>query len=86
MSWLVYPQDPLDRRLGGTQSQSGCRGKEKNSQPPPDSCISWDIQNSDSYQNNQMLYSRAGGPLPALQVAIDSQGQGHTLHIEHTIG
>jgi hypothetical protein len=26
---------PLDRRLGGPQSRSGCGGEEKNSQPPP---------------------------------------------------
>jgi hypothetical protein len=25
----------MDRRLGGPQSQSGCGGKEKNSQPLP---------------------------------------------------
>jgi hypothetical protein len=36
--WLLYsqgknPRYPLDRRLGGLQSQSGCNGKEKNSQP-----------------------------------------------------
>jgi hypothetical protein len=29
------PWDPLDRRLGGPQSRSGCGGEEKNSQPPP---------------------------------------------------
>jgi hypothetical protein len=29
------PSYPLDRRLGGTQSQSGCSGEEKNSQSPP---------------------------------------------------
>jgi hypothetical protein len=29
------PQYPLDRRLGGLQSRSGCGGEEKNSQPPP---------------------------------------------------
>jgi len=28
------PWYPLDRRLGGPQSQSGHGGKEKNSQPP----------------------------------------------------
>jgi len=27
------PQFPLDRRLGGPQSWSGCGGEEKNSQP-----------------------------------------------------
>jgi hypothetical protein len=37
---LLYPQGkslwyPLDRRLGGPQSRSGCGGEEKNSQPPP---------------------------------------------------
>jgi hypothetical protein len=37
---LLYPQGkcpryPLDRRLGGPQSQSGCGGKEKISQPLP---------------------------------------------------
>jgi hypothetical protein len=37
---LFYPQGkspwyPLDRRLGGPQSQSGCNGEEKNSQPLP---------------------------------------------------
>jgi hypothetical protein len=36
----LYPQGkspwyPLDRRLGGPQSHSGCGGEEKNSQPPP---------------------------------------------------
>jgi hypothetical protein len=36
----LYPQGkspwyPLDRRLGGPQSQSGCGGEEKNSQPLP---------------------------------------------------
>jgi hypothetical protein len=35
-----YPQRkspwyPLDRRLGGPQSRSGCGGEEKNSQPLP---------------------------------------------------
>jgi hypothetical protein len=30
------PWYPLDRRLGGSQSQSGCSGKEKNSQPLPE--------------------------------------------------
>jgi hypothetical protein len=29
------PRYPLDRRLGGPQSSSGCGGKEKNSQPLP---------------------------------------------------
>jgi hypothetical protein len=29
------PWYPLDRRLGGPQSRSGCCGEEKNSQPPP---------------------------------------------------
>jgi hypothetical protein len=29
------PQYPLDRRLGGPQSRSGCSSEEKNSQPPP---------------------------------------------------
>jgi hypothetical protein len=38
MPWLLYPQGkspwyPLDRRLGGPQSQSGHSGEEKNSQP-----------------------------------------------------
>jgi hypothetical protein len=38
--WPLYPQRrspwyPLDRRLGGPQSCSGCGGEEKNSQPPP---------------------------------------------------
>jgi hypothetical protein len=28
-------KEPLDRRLGGTQSRSGRGGEEKNSQPPP---------------------------------------------------
>jgi hypothetical protein len=36
-SWPLYPQGkspryPLDRRLGGPQSRSGCGGEEKNSQ------------------------------------------------------
>jgi len=40
MPWLLYPHGkspwyPLDRRLGGTQSCSGCGGEEKNSQPTP---------------------------------------------------
>jgi len=35
MPWLLYPQGkcpsyPLDRRLGGPQSHSGCSGEEKN--------------------------------------------------------
>jgi hypothetical protein len=35
----LYPQGknpwyPLDRRLGGPQSRSGCGGEEKDSQPP----------------------------------------------------
>jgi len=35
MPWLLYSQErsphyPLDRRLGGPQSQSGCSGEEKN--------------------------------------------------------
>jgi hypothetical protein len=29
------PLYPLDRRLGGSQSRSGCGGEEKNFQPPP---------------------------------------------------
>jgi hypothetical protein len=29
------PWYPLDRRLGGPQSRTGCGGEEKNSQPPP---------------------------------------------------
>jgi hypothetical protein len=29
------PRYPLDRRLGGPRSRSGCSGEEKNSQPPP---------------------------------------------------
>jgi hypothetical protein len=29
------PWYPLDRRLGGPQSRSGCGGEEKNSQPLP---------------------------------------------------
>jgi len=29
------PWYPIDRRLGGPQSHSGCGGEEKNSQPPP---------------------------------------------------
>jgi len=29
------PLIPLDRRLGGPQSRSGCGVEEKNSQPPP---------------------------------------------------
>jgi hypothetical protein len=38
--WTFYTQGknpwyPLDRRLGGPQSQSGCGGEEKNSQPLP---------------------------------------------------
>jgi hypothetical protein len=38
MPQLLYPQGknpryPLDRKLGGLQSQSGCSGEEKNSQP-----------------------------------------------------
>jgi hypothetical protein len=38
MHWLLYPQVkslwyPLDRRLGGLQSWSGCSDEEKNSQP-----------------------------------------------------
>jgi hypothetical protein len=37
---LLYPQGkstwyPLDRRMGGSQSRSGCGGEEKNSQPLP---------------------------------------------------
>jgi hypothetical protein len=40
MPWQLYPQGkspryPLDRRLGGPQSCSGCSGEEKNSQAPP---------------------------------------------------
>jgi hypothetical protein len=40
MLWLLYPKGnspwyPLDRRLGGPQSQSGRGGEEKNSQPLP---------------------------------------------------
>jgi hypothetical protein len=40
MPWLLYPLGKctwyqLDRKLGGTQSQSGCGGEEKNSQPLP---------------------------------------------------
>jgi hypothetical protein len=36
--WPLYSQGkspwyPLDRRLGGPQSQSGCSGEEKNFQP-----------------------------------------------------
>jgi hypothetical protein len=31
---MVYPQDPLDRRLGGPQSQSGQHGEEKILDPP----------------------------------------------------
>jgi hypothetical protein len=39
MPWLLYlqgkcPWYPLDRRLGGSQSQSGHGGEEKNFQPP----------------------------------------------------
>jgi hypothetical protein len=30
------PSYPLDRRLGGPQSRSGCGSEEKNSQPPPE--------------------------------------------------
>jgi len=38
--WQLYPHGkspryPLDRRLGGPQSCSGCSGEEKNSQPLP---------------------------------------------------
>jgi len=38
MPWPLYPQGkipqyPLDRRLGGPQSLSGCGGEVKNSQP-----------------------------------------------------
>jgi hypothetical protein len=38
MAQLLYPQGkspwyPVDRRLDGPQSQSGCSGEEKNSQP-----------------------------------------------------
>jgi hypothetical protein len=38
--WLLYPQGkspwyPLDRRLCGTQSWSGCGGEEKNFQSLP---------------------------------------------------
>jgi hypothetical protein len=38
MPWLLYSQGkspwyPLDRRLGGPESQSECGGEEKNSQP-----------------------------------------------------
>jgi hypothetical protein len=38
--WSLYPQGkspwfPLDKRLGGPQSHSGCNGEEKNSKPPP---------------------------------------------------
>jgi len=38
--WPLYSQGenhwyPLDRRLGGPQSCSGCSGEEKNSQPLP---------------------------------------------------
>jgi len=33
--WGKSPYYPLDRRLGGPQSQSGCDGEEKNSQFPP---------------------------------------------------
>jgi hypothetical protein len=29
------PGYPLDRRLGGPQSHSGCGGEEKNAQLPP---------------------------------------------------
>jgi len=37
----LYPQGKspwyqVDRRLGVTQSRSGCGGEEKNSQPPPE--------------------------------------------------
>jgi hypothetical protein len=37
-TWLLYPQGEnpwyqLHKRLGGPQSQSGCSGEEKNSQP-----------------------------------------------------
>jgi hypothetical protein len=40
MTILLYPQGkspwcPLDRRLGGPQSQYGCDGEEKNSQALP---------------------------------------------------
>jgi hypothetical protein len=34
MSWLLYPQYPLDRRLGGPQSWSGHGGEEKNFPAP----------------------------------------------------
>jgi hypothetical protein len=33
MPWLLYPQYPLDGRLGGLQSQSTCGSTEKNSCP-----------------------------------------------------
>jgi len=38
-SWPLYPQGknpwyPLDRRLGGPQSNSECSDEEKNSQTP----------------------------------------------------
>jgi len=33
--WGKSPQNPLDRWLGGPQSQSECSGEEKNSQPLP---------------------------------------------------
>jgi hypothetical protein len=29
------PLYPVDRRVGGPQSRSGCGSEEKNSQPPP---------------------------------------------------
>jgi hypothetical protein len=35
MPWPLYPQYPLDRRLGGLQNHSGHDGEEKNYQPLP---------------------------------------------------
>jgi hypothetical protein len=33
LPWGKSPHNPLDRRLGGPQSQSGCYGKNKNLAP-----------------------------------------------------
>jgi hypothetical protein len=64
LSWVVsftprplYPQGkspwyPLDRRLGGPQSRSGCGGGEKNSQLPP----GIEPQNHDRPARGPVLY------------------------------
>jgi hypothetical protein len=48
MPWLLYPQGkspwyPLDRRLGGPQSRSGCGGEEKNPKPPSSNQLKFPI-------------------------------------------